>query len=409
MIEVLSRIQFAFTIAFHFIFVPLTVGLILMILVFEIRYYFKGDDKFRKISNYFSDIFLINYAFGIVTGIAMTVQFGTNWSQYTIAMGDVFGSPLILEAVLAFFLESTFNGIWLFRRNRLSRGLRLFTVSMIALGTTLSAVWIITANGFMQNPVGADVFYKLLPSGEVIPQMQLQSFAQLVLNPYTWYMFIHNHLSAIVLSGFVVLAISSWHLLKGKEKDKELFKISAKYAAWVLLVSSILIPISGQAYIQFLNAIQSTKIDMILGTYDPSTLEVAASEGLANVVRIAFGIMVSLGTVFVVIGLYTIVFFNKFVKSPTLHKIYIWLVPLPYIAIMTGWMVTEMGRQPWIIYNVMTVSEGISNVPASQIWFSLISITVFYAILFVMDYILTIARIKKGIKDDDVKEVVANE
>jgi cytochrome d ubiquinol oxidase subunit I len=155
MVEALSRIQFAFTIAFHFIFVPLTVGLILMILIFEIRYFFKGDENYRKISNYFSDIFLINYAFGIVTGIAMTVQFGTNWSQYTIAMGDVFGSPLILEAVVAFFLESTFNGIWLFRRNRLSRGLRLFTVSMIALGTTLSAVWIITANGFMQNPVGA--------------------------------------------------------------------------------------------------------------------------------------------------------------------------------------------------------------------------------------------------------------
>ena len=393
MVAVLSRLQFALTIAFHFIFVPLTVGLIILIVIFEAIHYFKGDDRYRKLSNYFSDIFLINYAFGIVTGIAMTVQFGTNWSQYTIAMGDVFGSPLILEAVVAFFLESTFNGIWLFRRNRLSRGLRLFTVSMIALGTTLSAVWIITANGFMQNPVGASWD----PTRGV---MVLEDFAALVFNPYAWYMMVHNHLSAIILSGFVVLAISSWQLLKGKEKDKELFMISAKYAAWVLLISSILIPITGNAYIAFLNDIQPTKIDMILGL---------SSGGIETVVRIAFGIMVSLGSIFVVIALYTIVFFKKYLKSPTLQKVYIWLVPLPYIAIMTGWMVTEMGRQPWIIYNIMTVSEGISDVPVSQIWFSVISITIFYAILFVMDYILTITRIKKGITEEEVKEVNANE
>ena len=393
MVGILSRIQFAFTIAFHFVFVPLTVGLILMILVFEIRYYFKGDENYRKLSNYFSDIFLINYAFGIVTGIAMTVQFGTNWSEYTIAMGDVFGSPLILEAVVAFFLESTFNGIWLFRRNKLSKGLRLLVVSMIALGTSLSAIWIITANGFMQHPVGATW-------DPVQGVMVLEDFAALVFNPYAWYMFVHNHLSAIILSGFVVLAISSWHLLKGKEKDKELFKISAKYAAWVLLITSILIPITGNAYMAFLNDVQPAKIDMILGV---------TSGGLETVVRIAFGIMVTLGSVFVLIALYTIVFFKKYLKSPTLHKIYIWLVPLPYIAIMTGWMVTEMGRQPWIIYNIMTVSEGISDVPVSQIWFSLISITVFYAILLVMDYILTITRIKKGILDDEVKEVITNE
>lgn len=393
MVEILSRIQFAFTIAFHFIFVPLTVGLILMILVFEIRYYFKGDERFRKLSNYFSDIFLINYAFGIVTGIAMTVQFGTNWSQYSIAMGDVFGSPLILEAVVAFFLESTFNGIWLFRRNRLSKGLRLLVVSMIALGTTLSAVWIITANGFMQNPVGA----VWDPSKGV---MVLEDFAKIVFNPYAWYMMVHNHLSAIILSGFVVLAISSWHILKGKEKDKELFKISAKYAAWILLIASILIPITGNAYIAFLNDVQPAKIDMILGL---------STGGLETVVRIAFGIMVSLGTIFVLIGLYTIVFFKKYIKSPTLQKLYIKLVPLPYIAIMTGWMVTEMGRQPWIIYNIMEVSEGISDVPVSQIWFSLITLTVFYAILFVMDYILTISRVKKGITDIDEEDVIVNE
>ena len=379
MIGVLSRLQFAFTIAFHFIFVPLTVGLILIILVFELRYYFKGEDKFRKLSNYFSDIFLINYAFGIVTGIAMSIQFGTNWAAYLIAMGDVFGSPLVLEAIVAFFLESTFTGIWLFRRHRISKRLRLIVVSLIALGTTLSALWIITANGFMQNPVGASW------DGS---KMILVNFSKLVFNPYAWYMLIHNHLSAIILSGFVVLAISSWHLLKGKVEDKAIFAVSAKYAGWIILVSSILIAISGSSYLDFINEIQPTKIAMITGTQ---------TGALEAVVRIAFGLMLTLGTVFIVISLYTIVFFKKYLKSETLQKIYIYLVPLPYLAIILGWMVAEMGRQPYIIYGFMEVSEGISDVPVSQVWFSLISITVFYAILFVMDYVLTITRIKKGL------------
>ena len=379
MVTVLSRLQFALTIAFHFIFVPLTVGLIILIVIFEAIHYFKGDDRYRKLSNYFSDIFLINYAFGIVTGIAMTIQFGTNWAGYSIAMGDVFGSPLILEAIVAFFLESTFTGIWLFRRHKISSRMRLITVSMIAIGTTLSALWIITANGFMQHPVGATW------NGT---KMVLDDFSKIVFNPYAWYMLVHNHLSAIVLSGFVVLAISSWQLLKGKEEDKELFKLSAKFGAWTILITSILIPISGNANLDFLNEVQPSKIAMIQGT---------VSGGLETVVKIAFGIMVSLGTIFVAFGLYTVVFFKKYVVSKTLQKLYIYLVPLPYIAIMTGWMVTEMGRQPWIIYGIMEVSEGISDVPVSQIWFSVISITIFYAILFVMDYILTMTRIKNGI------------
>jgi cytochrome d ubiquinol oxidase subunit I len=392
MVEILSRVQFALTIAFHFIFVPLTVGLIILIIIFEARYYFKGDDKFRKLSNYFSDIFLINYAFGIVTGIAMTVQFGTNWAAYSRAMGEVFGSPLLLEAIIAFFLESTFTGIWLFRRHKISKKMRLVTVSMIGIGTTLSALWIITANGFMQNPIGA------VWNGE---KMILQDFAEIFFNPYAWYMMVHNHLSAIMLSGFVVLAISSWQLLKGKEKDKDLFKIAAKYGAWTILISGILLPIVGNAYLQFLNGVQPAKIAIIQGldSTDPNVMAILdeLSASFKNVVRIAFGIMVSLGTLFIAFGLYTVVFFKKYTISKTLQKWYIWLVPLPYIAIMTGWMVTEMGRQPYIVYNIMKVSEGISDVPVEQVWFSVISITVFYALLFVMDYVLTISRIKKGI------------
>lgn len=389
MVEVLSRVQFAFTIAFHFLFVPLTVGLIILIVIFEARYYKTDDQKFKKLSEYFSDLFLINYVFGIVTGIAMTVQFGTNWAGYSVAMGDVFGGPLILEAIIAFFLESTFTGIWLFRRNKITKGMRLFVVSMIMVGTTLSALWIITANGFMQNPVGA--------SWDGV-RMTLTSFREVFFNPYTWYMLVHNHLSAILLSCFVVLAIASYHLLKGKEEDKEVFELGAKYAAWILLVTSILLPITGTSYADFINTVQPTKIAMINGD---------VTGGLYTVVRLAYGFMVSMGTIFVLFGIYTVIFFKRFIKSPQLQKYYMYLVPLPYLVIMAGWMVTEMGRQPYIIYNTMYVSDAISQVPVAQIWFSVISITLFYMLLFVLDFKLTMTRMRKGIVNDhggDVNE-----
>ena len=385
MVEVLSRVQFALTIAFHFIFVPLTVGLIIMIVVFEYKHYKTKDVRYQKLSNYFSDIFVINYAFGIVTGVAMTIQFGTNWGKYSVAMGDVFGSPLILEAVVAFFLESTFTGLWLFRRHTMSRKMRLTTVSLIAVGTTLSALWIITANGFMQNPVGATW-------DPTTMKMTLDNFAKIVFNPYAWYMLFHNHLSAIILSGFVVLAISSWHLLYGKEKDKEVFALAGKFAAWTVLIGGIAIAITGSQYLNFLNLVQPDKVDIINGV---------VTGGIKTVVRIAFGVMITLGFTFITFSLYTVIFYKKFKKSPTLQKYFMYLVPLPYIAIIAGWMVTEMGRQPWIIYGKMLVADGISDVPVSQVWFSVISITVFYAILFAMDYVLTMNRIKKGLLDKD--------
>lgn len=383
MVELLSRLQFALTVAFHFIFVPLTVGLIIMILIFEIKYFKSDDVRFKVLSNYFSDIFLINYAFGIVTGIAMSVQFGTNWGNFTVVMGDIFGSPLVLEALIAFFLESTFNGIWFFRKNQLSKKLRLTVVSMIVIGTSLSAIWIITANGFMHNPVGATW------DGT---KMVLDNFLTVALNPYAWFMFIHNHISAILLSGFVILAVSSWHILKGKEEDKETFKIAARYAAWTILITSILLPFVGNSYMKLITEVQPTKIDMIQGL---------STGVLESVVRIAFSVMLSLGFLFIGLGVYTVIFKSKYETSPTLQKIFVKLVPLPYIAIIAGWMVTELGRQPWIIYGVMQTSNGVSDVPVQQVWFSIITIVIFYAILFIMDYVLTITRIKKGILPRD--------
>lgn len=384
MLEVLSRLQFALTVAFHFIFVPFTIGLIIFILIFEHKYFRSDDKKYKKLSEFFGNLFIINYAFGIVTGIVMTVQFGTNWSEYVRAMGDVFGSPLVIEALLAFFLEATFAGIWAFRRDKISKTFRLVTVWMIFIGVMLSALWIITANGFMQNPVGATW---LVDEGRVI----FDNFGNLFFNPYAWYMFIHSQLSSILLTSFIVLAISMYHVQRKHHEDA--FKIAAKIAGWVLLITAVLLPVSGNLYMGLIANVQPDKLNMIQNG-------VSASTDVGNVlpvyVRGAYLVMVGLGSFFIIFGLYVIINFNRVYTSPTLKRIMFVLIPAPYIAIIAGWMVAEMGRQPWIIYNMMKVSQGISQVPVEQVWFSIILLISFYVLLFFMDYYLSIKAIRKG-------------
>ncbi len=376
---ILSRIQFGFTAGFHFIFVPLTIGLILLIGIMEFLHYKTKKEIYHKMVEFWSDLFIINFAFGVVTGITMSLQFGTNWGNYSKFMGDVFGSPLALEALIAFFLESTFAGVWIFKRNKISPKARLITVWLIVLGTSISAIWIIVANGFMQHPVG----YVLAADGS---KVILDNFLLLMTNPYTWYMFFHNHASAIVLSAFFIISVSCYHLVYGKKEDRDVYVRSIEIASWALLIGSISLPILGQDYLRYIGIVQPTKIDKIV-------------TGSSAIVRIAFSIMVTLGTLFVLLSLYLVAFKNKFLKSPTIQKIMIYLIPLPYIAILTGWMVTEIGRQPWIVYNLLTVEEGISDVPTAEIIFTLSLITVYYIILGILDYRLTVKRAKEGLKD----------
>ena len=171
----LSRLQFAFTIGFHFLMVPLSIGLIFITVIFEVMHWRTGNKKYLKQANFWGNLFAINFIVGIVTGITMEIQFGTNWAEYSKFMGDIFGSPLALEALLAFFLESTFAGIWIFYRHKISAKFRAITAIMIMIGTQISGIWIITANGFMQNPVG----YELAADGS---KVLLTDFVALVTN-----------------------------------------------------------------------------------------------------------------------------------------------------------------------------------------------------------------------------------
>ncbi|WP_279385218.1 cytochrome ubiquinol oxidase subunit I [Methanosarcina barkeri] len=216
MIELLllSRLQFAITAAFHFIFVPLTLGLALLVAVMETMYYRNKDETWRKMADFWGNIFKINFAIGLVSGITLTFQLGTNWGAYAEFMGDVFGPPLAMEALFAFFLEGTFLGAWIFLGHNRQK-LKAFSMWMVALGTNISSLWIITANGFMQHPVG----YEMVADGS---KVVMTDFIALITNGYVWYMLIHTLLAAYLLTSFVIMGICAYHFLKGN--NNEVFK-----------------------------------------------------------------------------------------------------------------------------------------------------------------------------------------
>ena len=420
----LSRLQFAITVAFHFLFVPLTLGLALLVAYMETVYYKTKDETWLKMADFWGRIFKINFAIGLVTGLAMTFQFGTNWGPYSEFMGDVFGSPLAVEALMAFFLEGTFFGAWIFLdRNR--QKLKAFSMWMVALGTNISALWIITANGFMQNPVG----YELLPDGS---KVIMTDFLALVTNSYVWYMLVHTLLSAYLLTAFVILGICAYQFLK--RNDSEVFRKSFRMAIVIALATSILLPVLGHGYAQYVTEIQPAKgaaMDAIWETGssvpmyliqvpDSSTgsnsVELLGIPGLASFLYTGsfsgtitglnqmpadeippvgmvfwnFKLMTVLGFVFIaeaLAGLY-LQKTGKLYRSDLYLKLMQWSIPLPFIAIIAGWNVAEIGRQPWIVYGLLKTPDGISMVPTSEVMLSVILITGFYAILWVFEYYL---------------------
>ena len=374
MVEILSRIQFAFSVGFHFLFVPLSIGLIFIVCIYEFQHWRTKNVKFKHLSEFYGDMFVINYAFGIVTGFTMSLQFGTNWSAYSIYMGDVFGAPLVFEALIAFFLESTFTGLWIFKKNKMSGRLRFITVFLIFVGTNFSALWIITANGFMQNPVG----FSIAADGS---RVIVENFAEILFNPYAWYMLIHTNTSNVLLGAYFVLGVGAYRYLKVDPESEEAatFRIGFKPANIILLIMAISMPVIGYSYFNYIVPIQPTKIDAISGG--------------VPMVSIAFSIMVGLGTFFIIYSAYTLVFFKRYMQSPVMQKIYLWTFGLPYIAILTGWLVAEVGRQPYVVYGQMLTKNAVSNVPVMQVWFSLITIIIMYSILAVACIYLVVKRI----------------
>ena len=417
LVLILSRWQFAITTIYHFFLVPLTLGLSILVAIFESRYVATGNETYKNLARFWGKVFLINFAAGVVTGIVQEFHFGMNWSGYARFMGDIFGAPLAIEALLAFYLESTFIGLWAFGWDRLSKKLHLATAWLVAIASNLSALWILIANSFMQNPVGYAI-----ENGRAV----MTSFWALVTNPNLPYQFLHVLSDGIATAGFIVLGFSAWHLLKNNEA--EFFKKAFRWAAIYALIGAVMVAVVGDAHGKFLGRNQPMKIsaaEAIWKTESPSAdfvvvagideekgengfeirvpkalsfllygkfsgevkglkdlqAQAVAKYGQGNYIPAvtitfwAFRIMVGVGFLMALLAFLALIRPNvKFLrKNPLFLKLLLPAMALPYIASTCGWLLTEEARQPWIVYGLQKVQDAVSpNLTTGAVLFSLI-------------------------------------
>ncbi|MBP2662675.1 MAG: appC [Firmicutes bacterium] len=436
----LARWQFGITTVYHFLFVPLTLGLSLIVAILETNYVRTGNEMYKQQTKFWGKLFLINFAMGVVTGIVQEFHFGMNWSEYARFMGDIFGAPLALEALTAFYLESVFLGLWIFGWDRLSKGWHAASMWIVALATNLSAFWILTANSFMQSPVGY-----VINNGRA----EMTDFVALITNPYVFNQFPHTVLSGLVTAGFFVLAISAFHLIRKTHVD--FFRASFKLGLIWTTVSLLLLMGSGHAQTQFIAKVQPMKLaaaEALWETANPAPFAIAASideQNKTNMTEIkipamlsilannnpntpvkgikdiekeyiaqygpgnyvpavtplfwSFRIMVAAGSAMMLVVL-TAGFFwwrGQLEAKPFVLKAVLWSLPLPYIANSTGWFVTEGGRQPWIVFGLQKAEQAVSpTVGAGSIWISLIGFTLVYALLAIAAVYLVQKFVRQG-------------
>ncbi|MBC8214473.1 MAG: cytochrome ubiquinol oxidase subunit I [Candidatus Marinimicrobia bacterium] len=429
----LARIQFALTIGFHFLFPPISIGLAWILVIFETKGWRNNDESYIRIAKFFGKLLALTFAVGVATGIVMEFQFGTNWAEYSKFVGDIFGAPLAAEGVFAFFLESSFLGLYLFGRNRVSKGVHWFSGLMVAVGATISAFWIIVAGSWMQTPAGYTI-----QNGRA----ELTSFAEAVFNPSTVIRFLHTIDSAIIMGAFFVAGISAYLILKNKQS--KLMKKSLKIAIIIGLVASVLelFPLGHEHAIQVaetqpakfatIEGITETTNDaslLVVGipTYDengnrqiiggieiPGLMSalIPGDEPLKGMNEFneedlppfaltffSFHLMVGLGTFF--IALMALATFKlkggKLYKTNWLLKVLVWSTPLPLLAIELGWIAAEVGRQPWIVYNVMRTEDAVSTIVSSgEIIFSIVMFSLIYLLLGGAYLFFLIKEVKKG-------------
>jgi cytochrome bd ubiquinol oxidase subunit I len=439
---ILARLQFAITTIYHFFFVPLTLGLSILVALMETFYVRTGLDVYKRMTKFWGKLFVINFAMGVVTGIVQEFQFGMNWSEYSRFVGDIFGAPLAIEALLAFFIESTFLGIWIFGWDKLSRGMHAAAIWLVALSSTISALWILVANSFMQEPVGY-----VLRNG----RLEMSNFLDLLLNPNLAVQFPHTVLAGFTTGAFFVMGISAYHLLRKHEVD--LFRRSFQIAAMIGAISIVLVVLNGHSQTQHLVETQPMKMasaEALYKTESPASFsiltigdlsqreevfairiprllcllsynqldckikgindlqkEFEAAHGAGNyippvaVVYWSFRIMVGAGFLLLALALYALfmVMGDMVASRGRSLRLFLYAIALPYIANTAGWVLTEIGRFPWIVYGLMRIEKGVSTVVgAGTVAISLVGFTLIYAALIVANVYLMVkyARIVPG-------------
>lgn len=418
----LSRLQFALATFFHFLYVPLTLGLAFFIAIMETRFYRTGDVLYRRQAKFWGRVFLINFALGVVTGLTLEFQFGTNWAGYSAFVGDIFGSLLAIEATAAFFLESTFIGVWAFGWKKLSPKAHLAAIWLVSLSGLLSALWILLANGFMQHPVG------FRAEGD---RLVLDSFLAVVTNPYGWSMYFHTLIGSMLVCGFLVLGVSAYHL--SRRREEAFFQKSFSLGLCFCLCFSILACVSGHLQGQMTAKYQPAKLAAMealwetqkgapmhlwvvppLGDEEENLSEALALPGLMSFmatnsfegevrglkdfpredrppvwpVFVSFRLMAGLGGLFLAAALATVLFKGVIMRHRWLLWVYPLLIPLPYLTMQLGWAVTEVGRQPWVVYGLMRTALAGSPVGFYQVAGSLAVMGAVYTLLTVLGFFL---------------------
>jgi cytochrome d ubiquinol oxidase subunit I len=444
-VEILARIQFAFTIAFHYIYPPLSIGLGLMLVIFEGLYLKTGKKMYEQITRYWIKIFALIFGIGVATGIIMEFEFGTNWATYSKYVGDIFGSALAAEGIFAFALESGFLGILIFGWNRVSPRVHFFSAVMVFLGSMFSAIWIVVANSWQQTPAGFHIVGEGMQA-----RAEITDFWAMVFNPSSVQRLIHVWIAAFLTGIFLVLSVNAWYILKNKylEIAKPSFKIALVAATFFSLLQSF----AGHQSADVVYKHQPAKLAALEGHYDsmaradmyligyvnndkqkvtgikiPGGLSFLTQgdfnkpvKGLnafkptdrptqVNSIFQFYHMMIAVGMFLIALTIYAswLAFRKKLFEKRWLLWVFVWAVLLPQIGNQAGWFAAEMGRQPWVVYGLLRTSDALSKtVTANQIVFSLIMFFVVYILLFVLFLYLLNKKIQHGPIDYGTKEAI---
>jgi cytochrome d ubiquinol oxidase subunit I len=442
-VEILARVQFAFTIAFHYIYPPLSIGLGLLLVIFEGMYLKTGNKVYEQATRFWIKIFALIFGIGVATGIIMEFEFGTNWATYSKYVGDVFGSALAAEGIFAFAIESGFLGILIFGWNRVSSKVHFFSAIMVFLGSMFSAVWIVVANSWQQTPAG----YNIVGHG-MEARAEITDFWAMVFNPSSVSRLLHVWIGCFLAGAFLVLSVNAWYILKNKYLD--IARPTFKIALVVATVFSLLQLVAGHKSADVVSEYQPAKLAAMEGHYDslatadmyligfvntkkqtttglkiPGALSFLVEgdfnkplKGLnafkenerprqVNAIFQFYHIMVAIGMTLIALSLFAswMSYKKKLFDKRWLMWVFVWAVLLPQIANQVGWFTAEMGRQPWVVYGLLKTSDALSKtVTANQVLFSLILFTIVYALLFVLFIYLLNKKIVHGPIDYGTKE-----
>lgn len=434
-VEILSRLQFALTIMFHYIYPQLSIGLGLILVIMEAIYLKTGNSFYLQMTKFWTTVFALTFAFGVATGIVMEFEFGTNWATYSRYVGDVFGSALAAEGVFAFFLESGFLAILLFGWDRVGRKLHFFATLMVCLGAHFSAIWIIVANSWMQTPAGFHIVGEGLAA-----RAEITDFWVMVFNPSSVVRLLHSVVGAWLSGSFMVISVAAYYILKKKYLD--FAKSSMKIALIVAIISCFLQAILGDQSGKIIAKHQPAKLAALEGVFKTEKGAPLILFGLVNTaeekveysVRIprllsylSFGdfsaefkgldqvsrsdwpkvaaifqiyrIMIAMWAAMLILSLMAAYMWYRgtLFSSNLMLKILMVSVMFPQIANQAGWLSAEMGRYPWIVQGLLRISDGLSKaVTANQVLGSLIMFTILYILLFLVFLYLLNEKFKHG-------------